>query len=421
MAERKRRVAYFYDPDVGQYYYGQGHPMKPHRVRMAHSLIMHSGLYNQMDMFVPSKATKEDMCEFHTDDYIDMLESAQADSGHVGKKQLLGEYNLLDDCPVFDGLFPYNQMAAGGTLGCAVKLNQKSHDVTINWSGGLHHGKKSEASGFCYVNDIVLGILELLKYHQRVLYIDIDVHHGDGVEEAFLTSDRVLTLSFHKFDGAFFPGTGSLENVGHSIGKYYSVNVPLKDGIRDEPFKSLFRPIVNSIITIYKPECIVCQCGADSLAHDRLGVFNLSSKGHASCVEYIKSFNIPLMLLGGGGYTIKNVARCWANETAVAVGEIWDDYLPLSDYLEYFSPEYEADVVPDPSKKDKNDEAYMQQVLERVMRNLSFIRAPSTGFEARHPDTPDTLVPLLQEEDGHPIISSPNRPRKQMWKHDVFS
>lgn len=85
----------------------------------------------------------------------------------------------------------------------------QASEICINWGGGLHHAKKSEASGFCYVNDIVLGILELLKYHQRVLYIDIDVHHGDGVEEAFYTTDRVMTVSFHKY-GEYFPGTGEL-------------------------------------------------------------------------------------------------------------------------------------------------------------------------------------------------------------------
>ena len=91
----------------------------------------------------------------------------------------------------------------------AVKLNKQQADVAINWAGGLHHAKKSEASGFCYVNDIVLAILELLKYHQRVLYVDIDIHHGDGVEEAFYTTDRVMTVSFHKY-GEYFPGTGDL-------------------------------------------------------------------------------------------------------------------------------------------------------------------------------------------------------------------
>ena len=94
-------------------------------------------------------------------------------------------------------------------LAGAVKLNKQQADIAVNWAGGLHHAKKSEASGFCYTNDIVLAILELLKYHQRVLYVDIDIHHGDGVEEAFYTTDRVMTVSFHKY-GEYFPGTGDL-------------------------------------------------------------------------------------------------------------------------------------------------------------------------------------------------------------------
>lgn len=117
--------------------------------------------------------------------------------------------NVGEDCPVFDGLYEFCQLSAGGSVAAAVKLNKQASEICINWGGGLHHAKKSEASGFCYVNDIVLGILELLKYHQRVLYIDIDVHHGDGVEEAFYTTDRVMTVSFHKY-GEYFPGTGDL-------------------------------------------------------------------------------------------------------------------------------------------------------------------------------------------------------------------
>lgn len=117
--------------------------------------------------------------------------------------------NVGEDCPVFDGLYEFCQLSSGGSVAAAVKLNKQASEICINWGGGLHHAKKSEASGFCYVNDIVLGILELLKYHQRVLYIDIDVHHGDGVEEAFYTTDRVMTVSFHKY-GEYFPGTGDL-------------------------------------------------------------------------------------------------------------------------------------------------------------------------------------------------------------------
>lgn len=127
-------------------------------------------------------------------------------------------------------------------LGAAQRISSGAADIAINWAGGLHHAKKREASGFCYINDIVLGILELLRTYTRVLYIDIDCHHGDGVEEAFYTTDRVMTCSFHKF-GEYFPGTGTQEDKGKGKGKGYAVNLPLKDGITDEAFKSVFDPV----------------------------------------------------------------------------------------------------------------------------------------------------------------------------------
>jgi len=128
-------------------------------------------------------------------------------------------------------------------------------DIAINWAGGLHHAKKYEASGFCYANDCVLGIIELLKTYQRVLYIDIDCHHGDGVEEAFLTTDRVMTASFHKY-GDYFPGTGALDDIGCEEGKYYCVNFPFNDGVNDETFLAAFQPVIKEIIYRFKPEAI---------------------------------------------------------------------------------------------------------------------------------------------------------------------
>lgn len=148
---------------------------------------------------------------------------------------------------------------------------------------------------------------------QRVLYVDIDIHHGDGVEEAFYTTDRVMTVSFHKF-GDYFPGTGDVRDVGYDKGKYYSLNVPLDDGIDDESYQFLFKPIMGKVMEVFRPGAVVLQCGADSLSGDRLGCFNLSIKGHAECVKYMRSFNVPLLLVGGGGYTIRNVARCWCYE-----------------------------------------------------------------------------------------------------------
>ena len=202
-----------------------------------------------------------------------------------------------------------------------------------------------------------------------MLYVDIDIHHGDGVEEAFYTTDRVMTVSFHKF-GEYFPGTGDLQvgefclstekieerqfqDIGAGRGKYYSVNFPLRDGIDDDCYETIFRPMISKVMETYQPNAIVLQCGADSLSGDRLGCFNLTLKGnliiaverandhldvaalagHGKCVEFIKSFNLPLLLLGGGGYTIRNVARVWTSETAIALsqeipnGEQWLDRL----------------------------------------------------------------------------------------------
>lgn len=182
-------------------------------------------------------------------------------------------------------------------------------------------------------SDIVLGILELLRFHQRVLYIDIDVHHGDGVEEAFYTTDRVMTVSFHKY-GEYFPGTGELRDIGVGDGRYYSVNFPLRDGIDDTSYKNIFEPIIKAVMDWYQPGAIVLQCGGDSLSGDRLGCFNLSMKGHANCIHYVKGFGLPVLVVGGGGYTMRNVARAWAYETGLLVGQQLGPVLPYNEYYE---------------------------------------------------------------------------------------
>lgn len=177
------------------------------------------------------------MLRFHSEEYVEFLQQVTPQNIQaVGYTKYLSHFSVGDDCPVFDGLFDFCAMYTGASLEGAQKLNHNHSDICINWSGGLHHAKKFEASGFCYVNDIVIGILELLKYHPRVLYIDIDVHHGDGVQEAFYLTDRVMTVSFHKYGNWFFPGTGDMYETGAEAGRYYSVNVPLKEGIDDQSY-----------------------------------------------------------------------------------------------------------------------------------------------------------------------------------------
>jgi len=390
----KSKVCYYYDSDIGNYYYGQGHPMKPHRMRMTHNLLLNYGLYRKMEVYRPHKATQDEMTKFHSDDYIKFLRSIRPDNmGEYSK--LLQRFNVGEDCPVFDGLYEFCQLSCGGSVASAVKLNKQAADIAVNWAGGLHHAKKSEASGFCYVNDIVLAILELLKYHQRVLYIDIDIHHGDGVEEAFYTTDRVMTVSFHKY-GEYFPGTGDLRDIGAGRGKYYSLNFPLRDGIDDLSYEGIFVPVMSRVMELYQPSAIVLQCGADSLSGDRLGCFNLTLKGHAKCVEFMKRYNLPLMLLGGGGYTIRNVARCWTYETAVALETDIPNELPYNDYFEYFGPDFKLHIAPS-NMSNQNTSEYMDKIRSRLLENLRMLpHAPGVQMA----DIPEDSLDINKEKEA---------------------
>jgi histone deacetylase 1/2 len=351
--------------------------MKPHRIRMAHNLILNYGLYEKLNVYRPRLATFEDMTRFHTDDYMNFLKLVTPQTRNDFTRQLM-RFNVGDDCPLFDGLYRYCQLYTGGSLGAAVQLNEGTSDISINWSGGLHHAKKTEASGFCYVNDCVLAILELLKEHDRVLYIDIDIHHGDGVEEAFYTTDRVMTCSFHKY-GEFFPGTGDVRDVGIGDGKNYSVNVPLNDGINDDAYHSVFQPVIRAVMEFFDPQAVVLQCGADSLAGDRLGCFNLSIDGHARAVEFVKSFNRHLLVMGGGGYTIRNVARCWTYETAVLLDTPVSNTLPPNDFLGYYAPDFKLHILPS-NMSNQNDVNYLKRIEERVVENLRDLRAKPSAF-----------------------------------------
>ncbi|KAM0932475.1 putative histone deacetylase [Dioscorea sansibarensis] len=383
---KKRKVSYYYDSMIGNYHYGSGHSMKPLRITMTHDLLESYGILNDMQVFQPTKPSSDDLSQFHSADYVEFLKRITPDKA----QELAGlckDYNLNSgDCPVIDGLYDYCTSYTGGSLSAAARLNQSSCDIAINWSGGLHHAKCSSASGFCYVNDIVLAIIELLKSHQRVLYVDIDVHHGDGVEEAFYESDRVMTVSFHQ-RGIFPYTTGSLDDIGSEKGKHHAVNVPLESGITDDSYHTLFKPIISKVMQVYQPEAVVLQCGADSLARDLLGSFNLTIKGHAECVKFLRSFNLPLMLLGGGGYCLRNVPRCWCYETGVAVGVELPNALPSNEYYQYFGPFYTLHDPPIQKQENRNTSSNLEKIKTRVLDNISKLEhAPSVQFQERPPD-----------------------------------
>jgi|TARA_B110000008_G_C16925056_1_gene546368 histone deacetylase 1/2 len=398
MPPSKDRICYFYDQDVGTSYYGNNHPMKPHRLAMTHHLVLSYDLHRKMEVYRPRRSYPVEMTQYHAEDYVEFLSRITPDtaSEHM---QSMQRFNLGEDCPIFDGLFDFCKLYTGGSIDGAVRLNHGMSDIAINWSGGLHHAKKAEASGFCYINDLVLAILELLKHHARVVYIDIDIHHGDGVEEAFYMTDRVMCVSFHKYGDLFFPGTGGLNDIGKNQGKYYSVNVPLRDGIHDDGFQDIFQTVMSKVMETYRPGAIVLQCGADSLAADRLGCFNLSLDGHADCVKFMKKFGVPLLVTGGGGYTKSNVSRCWTNETAVLLDRKLPKDIPEHDfYYEYYADQdYKLKVEPTNYIENLNNKTYMHEVKKEVLENLRAIEhAPGV---AMHEVPPDSMIPEFDEDD----------------------
>lgn len=230
-------------------------------------------------------------------------------------------------------------------------------------------------------------LMLLIRYFPRVLYVDIDIHHGDGVQEAFYSTDRVMTVSFHKYNGDFFPGTGHIDEIGTSLGKYYSLNVPLRDGIDDASYVWLFKEVMGAVIATFQPSAIVLQCGADSLGCDRLGCFNLSIEAHGKCVQIMKEFRIPMLVVGGGGYTVRNVARCWTYETSILVDTELSNDLPPNEYIDFFRPDYQLHPHLSGRVENQNDRQYLLKVRERIMEQLRYLDgAPSIQMQEIPPD-----------------------------------
>ncbi|OIR57430.1 MAG: histone deacetylase 3 [Amphiamblys sp. WSBS2006] len=369
---KERKVAYFFNEKTFNYHYGKGQPMKPHRLALTHSLVLEYGMHTKMRLYRTQSATFDELCAFHTKEYVGFLARASETPTSVEEHEIAA-YTLTPDTPIFGGVYDFCSSYSGSSLSAARHLCSGSgEDIAVNWSGGFHHGRKIGPYGFCYVNDIVLAIIELLKHHERVLYIDIDIHHGDGVQDAFYTTDRVMTISFHKHAPNFFPGTGAPEETGVGDGTNHSINVPLGDGIDDHGYAFIFQPAIRCAVETYRPGAIVMQCGADCLAEDKLGAFNLSIKGHGECLAFVKSLGIPLLVVGGGGYTTRNVARCWTYDTSVLLETPLSDTIPDGPYAEYFEPGYKlhSDLLPTIENKNtrKSLEQLRKQVLETIRR-----------------------------------------------------
>lgn len=347
-------------------------PKYKKRASLVHSLIEAYGLLNLNNISIvePLPATAKDLARFHSGDYVKCLQKADCDEDDDNSIEYLLKFGLGYDCPAFDGIYECLSMVAGGTLKAAECLKNESHSIAINWSGGWHHAHRDEASGFCYVNDIVLGILKLKERFPRILYIDLDLHHGDGVQEAFFYTSSVFTVSFHKYTSGFFPGTGSCFEVGEGKGKHHNLNIPLLDGINDKLFTQLVKNVVDEVLNVFTPEAIVCQCGVDALAGDPMNCFNLTHQGLGECVNHLTTLHLPLLLLGGGGYNFPNAARCWTYLTAMVLGKSLPNDIPEHVNFVKYGPDYNLEILPHHFRENKNSGRYLKGLLSVIKDNL---------------------------------------------------
>jgi acetoin utilization protein AcuC len=310
------KTAFIYSDQFSGFDYGSGHPLKPFRLKLTYDLIKACGLLTPGDPRViePHPARTEDLLTFHTKDYIDILRAANS-GGYVTAAEAYGLGP--GDNPLFRGMFDWSRLVAGASIKAADLVDSGEAEIAFNIAGGLHHAMAGHASGFCYINDPVLAIMHLADRGRRVAYIDIDAHHGDGVQEAFYNTDRVLTVSLHETGEALFPGSGFEQEIGTGAGKGYSVNIPLPSEADDEIFVHAFTETVPALIEAYQPDIVVSQFGVDTFRSDPLAHLNLTTNGFSRIVSIIKDLAPKWVALGGGGYDIANVARAWTLAWAI--------------------------------------------------------------------------------------------------------
>lgn len=353
-------------------------PSNIKRASRVHALLDAFGLTNKLSVVEPDPSTVAELTTFHSEELIEYMcphiASASASSDYDSDD---GEdaFGLLYDCPVFDGLEGYVRYTAGGTIAASKCLALGHATVAIHWEGGRHHCQRDRVAGFCYVNDIVLGILELQEQFSKVLYIDLDLHHGDGVQDAFQYSNQVMTLSIHHYARGFYPNTGNSVDEGKGKGKGHSINLPLKQGIGDERFLSAFKSATQSAVEAFDPQAVVVQCGCDGLANDKHKIFNLTADAYVSAIRHIQQWELPMLLLGGGGYNTPDCARCWARITAVASGQPDIDPgadIPDHQYLNEYAPSF--DMATDASLvADENTNELVNKSLRAIENALSKI------------------------------------------------
>ncbi|MFD7387679.1 acetoin utilization protein AcuC [Streptomyces sp. NPDC059852] len=315
------RAQLMWDQAVTGYDFGRDHPMDPVRLGLTRKLVEAFELDQHMDVVAAQPAGESTLRLVHREDYIEAVKAASADPRSADQSYGLG---TLDD-PAFAGMHEVSALIAGQSVGAAEAVWRGSALHAVNFAGGLHHAMPAAASGFCVYNDAALAIARLLELGaERVAYVDVDVHHGDGVQAAFWEDPRVLTISLHEHPATLFPQTGWPQETGAAEGS--AVNVALPAGTGDQGWLRAFHAVVPELLADFRPQVLVTQHGADTHFEDPLAHLAVSLDAQravqVACHDLAHEYaDGKWLALGGGGYAVVEVVpRSWTHLVAIAAG-----------------------------------------------------------------------------------------------------
>ncbi|MHB1942462.1 MAG: acetoin utilization protein AcuC [Acidiferrobacteraceae bacterium] len=307
--------------------YGPNHPLAIPRVSLALDLIHAYGALTEHEFIEGRLATVAELCRFHDPDYVHALARAEA-FGHATDEDRRRHHFGTTENPWFPGVFYTPALATGSSvLGAEAVLDGRR---AFSPAGGMHHASPDRARGFCYFNDVVLAILRLKEAGLRVLYLDLDAHHGDGVEHAFADDPSVFTLSLHMDTAYAYPFTGgTIADQGGPAGEATCLNVPLPTGTHDMEYRLVFDVVWPRVLAQFRPDAVVLQAGTDALFADPLGRFDLSTNEFLRVVGAVVRDAERLLVIGGGGYHPLLLARCWTGVWGLLSGRTLPDEIPV--------------------------------------------------------------------------------------------
>lgn len=331
-----RRAALVWDDVLATYRFGPEHPLDPRRLELTVDLIRRLELVGDAErpIVAPRVATDAEILLAHDPAYVEAVKRAPGADAAAADE--LARFGLgTEDVPIVDGMHEAGAHIVGATLTAAEQVMSGRVARAFNVSGGLHHARRAEAAGFCIYNDIAVAIRWMQREHgSRVLYVDIDAHHGDGVQWLFYEDPQVLTVSFHESGTYLFPGTGFVDELGEGEGHGFSVNVPLDAHTGDASFLRCFGELVPELARAFGPDVIVMQCGCDAHALDPLTHMRCTTGFYEQAVRLAcevadEHCEGRLIATGGGGYAIHTVVpRAWTLVWSALCDVVAPDALP---------------------------------------------------------------------------------------------